>query len=312
VQAWAGRLQTSRPDVPRWKRCLLGSLFVPPFAVLVALLRLRMLLLGPVSVAGRTEDGVSFRCHLPDLIQMYIALFGQWEPDLTAYIRSHLAPGDVFIDVGANIGYYTLLASRLVGEDGRAVAIDASALLLEELRANHQANNAPKTVRIVHRAVSDRSHALTVFAGPRHNVGLATTVPGRGGRAEGTVEAAPLAEMLEDDEIARARLVKIDVEGAEPAVLRGLAGFLARCPENVVIVIELSPTWWEERHLTPHDALRPLLEAGFNVYEIPNSYWPWRYLWPHRVARPHRVRRPLNRRVPRLDLVLSREDADAL
>src|SRR2546430_100519 len=62
---------------------------------------------------------VSLRCKIRDLIQRFILIFGVWEPNTTAFIRRKLKPGDGFIDIGANIGYCSLLASRLVGEAGR-------------------------------------------------------------------------------------------------------------------------------------------------------------------------------------------------
>jgi hypothetical protein len=60
--------------------------------------------------------------------------------------------------------------------------------------------------------------------------------------------------------------------------------------------------------------LRLFLERGFHVYLLPNDYWPWRYLWPRDVGAPQRLRdfAVLVRRVARLDVVLSRSDADAL
>jgi hypothetical protein len=57
-----------------------------------------------------------------------------------------------------------------------------------------------------------------------------------------------------------------------------------------------------------------LLDAGFHVYLLPNDYWPWRYLWPDDIGPPRRLRdlAQLVHRVPRLDVVLSRLDADTL
>ena len=109
-----------------------------------------------------------------------------------------------------------------------------------------------------------------------------------------------------------ARLVKIDVEGAEIAVLDGMKEFIGGCPHDVEIIVELSPQWRSDRQRTPQDLLQPLFDAGFHVYRIDNNLWPWRYLWPKQVRRPQRVVEPLTRRVKRLDLVLSRVDAEEL
>lgn len=65
-----------------------------------------------------------------DILHQYIYYFGVWEPHLTNWIGQQLAPGDTFIDVGANVGYFSLLASRLVGKSGVVVAIEPSPTIL--------------------------------------------------------------------------------------------------------------------------------------------------------------------------------------
>ena len=116
-----------------------------------------------------------------------------------------------------------------------------------------------------------------------------------------------------DDEVAPpVRLIKIDVEGAEPDVLAGMCNLIGSMRPDAEIVVELSPRWWPDPQLRPLDVLQPFIEAGFNVYKMKNSYSAWRYLWPNQVNDAVRLRSPLTRRVPRLDLVLSRHDSDRL
>ena len=73
-----------------------------------------------------TYFGARIYCDPRDLIQRMILHFGVWEPDVSRVIEQSLAPGDVFVDIGANIGYDTLLASSCVGPTGRVVSIEAS------------------------------------------------------------------------------------------------------------------------------------------------------------------------------------------
>lgn len=289
-----------------------AALLVPPFGLLLSWTRLRALVNGPVSLHKTTVCGHRFECRLPDFIQTYLFLFGVWEPDIGAFVRRRLGPGDTFVDVGANIGYHTLIADDAVGVDGRVVAIEASRIICEQLEETLERNRTQSSIRVVNRAVSDARGQIPFFSGPAHNVGLSTTVESRGFALETLVECASLGDLLEDDEIASARLIKIDVEGGEDNVIRGIGRSVESLPENVEIVVEVSPKWWSEQGQTAEEMLRPLTAAGFNVYEIENNLWPWRYLWPNDVRPPRRIHRKLSKRVKRLDLVLSRADTEWL
>lgn len=180
--------------------------------------------------------------------------------------------------------------------------------LQETLTRNDLAN-----VRLVAAAVSDHDHEIALFA-PRCNSGLTTTVARRGVREQGSVRAAPLGSFVTHAELETARLIKIDVEGAEDRVLAGMLASIDELPADAELVVELSPTWWSDPQLLPIDVLRPFFERGFHLYLLPNDYAAWRYLWPGDVSGPRRLRdlAVLERRVARLDVVLSRVDADEL
>src|SRR5690606_39869903 len=85
-------------------------------------------------------------------------------PNLTTWLSGRLARGDVFVDVGANIGYYTVLSAKRVGPHGHVVAIEAfqdiSAALTQHINRNHLCN-----VRVVNEAVSDRAQEDELFHG---------------------------------------------------------------------------------------------------------------------------------------------------
>jgi FkbM family methyltransferase len=294
----------------RWLRALL--LLAPSVPVFV-LLRVRAAVGRPLTVDGTTEDGIRFRCRLPDAIPTCLYLFGTWEPDLVAFLRRRLQPGDTFVDVGANIGYLSVVASRLVGPRGSVVAIEPARAMIAELQETLGRNDLTN-VRAVAAAVSDHDHELTLFAGPSRNSGMTTTVALSGHHEQARVRAAPLGALVTPDELATARLIKIDVEGAEDRVLAGMLASVDALAADAELVVELSPNWWSDPLLRPIDVLRPFLDRGFHVYELPNDYAVSRYLWPNNVGAPQRLRdfAVLKHRVERLDLVLSRTDADAL
>ena len=306
------RVQSERRSMGAAERFLRAAALVPVFGALLVILRVRALFAGPVEFLATTRSGDRFRCHPPDLVQMYLWLFGIWEPDLTTFIEDRLTAGDGFVDVGANIGYFSVIASRLVGSSGTVVAIEASPAVFRSLQESMDLNARYDNVRCINRAVGDARGTIPLYSGPTHNIGLTTTVRARGFREEGLVEVLPLDDLLLGEEVRAARIVKIDVEGAEDAVLGGMTQFLECCRDDVEILVELSPGWWADSARQPMDVLEPFRSKGFHVYEMDNSYWPWRYLWPRTARYPRRCTRDLTQRVRRLDLVLSRRDVEVL
>lgn len=308
-------LQTKRTSPSVIERVARAVVMVPPFALMLIILRTRARRGRPIEVTARTADGSRFRCHPPDLVQMYLWLFDIWEPDLTSYVTSELRPGDTFVDVGANIGYYAIVAAKRARPNGKVVAIEASPAIFSHLAETIVDNGLEHEVRCANVAAAAERGTLTLYSGPRHNIGLTTTVRSSKSRSfeeECVVSAVPVGEILKAEERRSVRFVKVDVEGAEPEVLRGIRELFDTGREDLELIVELSPTWWSDESLRPIDVLRPFLNAGMHAYELENNLWPWRYLWPRRVRRPVRCERDLTRRVDRLDLVLSPRDVREL
>lgn len=242
-------------------------------------------ILGPEHLAT-TYFGARLHCNPQDLIQRMILYFGVWEPDVSRVIEQNLSAGDVFVDVGANIGYDTLLASSRVGATGRVVSIEASPRTFALLQRNLAANPSSSNVRAVNAAVSDRPGTLDLYEINEGNIGAATTLASRGGTLMASVEALPLAEILKPDELARLRLIKMDVEGAEPPILRHLLEQLSRYPATMDIVVEASPDDDFEAWRDVFDRMRA---AGFAAWAIENDYELEWYLRWRRPAKLQRV-----------------------
>ena len=231
--------------------------------------------------AGKTHVatayfGADFACNLDDLIQRYIFYFGMWEPMISHVTQQLLRPGDVYVDVGANIGYDSLLASHCVGEGGKVVSIEASPGIFS-LLADNVARNSAGNIRLVHAAVSDRGGTLPIYAGRHKNIGQTTTIAARGLAYAGVVNALPLDEILSPEERARVRLIKIDIEGGELPVLNRFIDTLSNYPDEVALLVEASvqsdPQEWSR-------IFSRFREAGFRAYGVENSYdvrWYLRY-----------------------------------
>ncbi|MFB7643094.1 FkbM family methyltransferase [Streptomyces sp. NPDC001251] len=258
----------------------------------------------------RDRYGARFAVDTQDLIQRYLYLFGVWEPHMTHWLRQRLRPGDTFVDVGANLGVFSVLGSRLVGSAGKVVAIEASPAFHRGLLRNVALNHCDN-VRAVNTAVSDGHRTLTfVLAGSR-NMGANSIVP-YDGPVESSFEmgAVPLSELLEPAEVARARVIKIDVEGAEGSVVRGLAPLLDDLRHDVEIAVEVTPDRMAQLGDSAGELLAVMREHGFHAYRLPTEYSPASY--PRAIRRPAapvRWRRPITGET---ELVFSRIDAEAL
>jgi FkbM family methyltransferase len=224
-----------------------------------------------------------------DLIGRVIAISGVWEPNLTAPFMRALAPGDVCVDVGAHIGYYTLLAARAVGPGGHVYAFEPSPASYGALRRNI-ALNTVANVTALEVAVGAETGRATLYEGPAHNSGMATLNAALAAKSvaplgETTVEVAPVTSLVPEAEWDRIRVIKIDVEWEELDVLRGLQPVLDR-GRPLSVFLE-----WTPRRAAPGaaDDLRDVCETqGFAVYRVRSGYSLER-LFPGRVEQPVRV-----------------------
>lgn len=256
-----------------------------------------------------TLEGDLFHVNTGDLIEEFLHLFGTWEPDLQAWLRGRLRPGDVVLDVGANIGAITVPAARLVGPTGSVVAIEAVPNTAARLRKNLQANNLPN-VRVVESAVSDHRGELTLYLPTKYNRGATSQVDS--GHSEGSysVPCAPLLDLVTPDELSAARIIKIDVEGAEPEVLASVLPALGTLRDDVEFQIEISPGRMGVNGFTIRDIFAPLEAAGFHAYLLRNDYLPQFY--PSNIRSPEPPRRLHHPVQDNCDVVFSRIDAEAL
>ena len=251
------------------------------------------------TVAGRISGNTN------DIIQQYLYYFGTWEPQVTAFVLRRLQPGDGFVDVGANIGFFSLLASRKVGPRGSVVSIEASPEIYALLQTNISRNRA--RVRALNFAASDSRGQLELYAGDECNCGTTTIAAAPGTIAKAVVQAAPLDELLTPEEAAQARLVKIDVEGAEAAVIAGAELLLQR--QDCEFLVELHPEMLARLDRCVEDVLQPFRAAGYHAYVLENDYEATAYLQPSPPRRLQKLRTPIEEDT---NIVFSRTDAEEL
>ncbi|MBT2507091.1 FkbM family methyltransferase [Streptomyces sp. ISL-98] len=258
----------------------------------------------------RTRYGTRIRVSTTeDLIMRSLYTSGSWEPCVSAFIAARLKPGDGFLDVGANLGHYSLLASRLVGPAGVVVAIEPAPAIHDELLANLALNQCGN-VRPVRVAVTAEPGEITLFVPHSGNLGATTMLKPDRHEAEMVVPGLPLADAVSTAELERARIIKIDVEGAEGTVLGSLARMLGHLRPDCEIVVEVSPERLAASGGSVNSHLAPFLDHGLRPYRLVNSYMPEDYpVMLRRPAAPARIRGPITEQT---DLVLSPVDADTL
>jgi len=180
-----------------------------------------------------------------------------------------LQPGDTFVDVGAHFGFYSLLAARLVGPGGRVLALEAAPASYQVLADNlQQAASATP----LHLAAADHDGQVSFYEFPpmysEYNsldIDQFEKAPWRQWQAPRklVVPGRRLDRLLEAEQLTPA-CIKIDVEGSEDRVIRGLATHLA-VARPLIVMEYLAP----EKHNLPHrEAAGSLQAAGYRAHRI--------------------------------------------
>jgi FkbM family methyltransferase len=183
---------------------------------------------------------------------------GFWEMWVTEAMLRLVRPGMTAIDVGANVGYFTMLMADLVDTGGRTIAIEPNPDLVSRLRRSVSINGFAARTAVHDCALGDRqgNAGLIVPPGEPKNGYLAPI-----GVAGGV--NVPVRRLDEIDGALEADFIKIDVEGAEEAVWRGMAGIIA-ANRPLTIVLEFTPG----RYADPARFLDEILAGGFDLRVI--------------------------------------------
>ena len=164
---------------------------------------------------------------------------GIWEPYETSLLLSLLQPGDVFVDVGANIGYFSILAATVVGEQGTVYAFEPDPENYRLIEANVALNNLQGRIHPVQAGLSSAAGDGQLFLSD-DNLGDHQIYPT--GESRATV---PVALVNGDEYLAgrlqRLELLKVDTQGSEYEVMLGLLPLLQRLAVPPRIIIELTP-----------------------------------------------------------------------
>ena len=189
-----------------------------------------------------------------------------FEPNEFAFLATILKPGMTFVDVGANEGLYATFAARCVGPEGSVVAVEPSSREIGRLSRNLELNHL-ENVLTFPVAASNRSGQADLriadYGHEGHNTLGAFIYDTSLARTE-TVRLSPLDDVVRDANIERVDVMKIDVEGAELAVLQGARGVLSR--DRPILVVELCDATLQHQGASSQDVLRLLKEYGYRTF----------------------------------------------
>jgi len=162
---------------------------------------------------------------------------GTYEPDLQAAASHFIKPGMVVYDVGANIGYISLMAARQAGESGRVFSFEALPANITRLKQNVALNDFQKQIRVVHAAVVDKAGEVAFFT---HTSGAMGKAQGSAGRDEQYTQTIKVTGIALDDFVFQQgnpppEVIKMDIEGGEGMALTGMPRLLKEARPALLI-----------------------------------------------------------------------------
>lgn len=207
--------------------------------------------------------------------------YGSWEPEVVRSIQKHVMPRTRVLDIGAQSGFYSLLLSRLVGPNGMVFALEPLPANFRILEENVRMNKI-QNVTIIREAVSDRSGEID-FEFPHDEPSLLA-----GPTVEGDNLGSFLVPSVSLDDFVRQtglsiQFIKMDVEGAETAVLRGAVQTLRASHPSMIVELHNDPS-----QKGPHPAIPLLEELGYEI-EWLNEVDYRSHIFAHWIPDSHRV-----------------------
>lgn len=257
-------MDAGRSSVPLWQRFLSGAVAAYP----IPRGRTRLRRISSPWLVARLECGAWVRTS--GVVEAEWGFFegGAKEERTSQVVTSFLSNGMTFVDIGANVGYFSLLAASVVGSSGKVIAFEPTPTVADRLRENVLLNRLAN-VTVIQAAVSERDGHARLFQSADPEANSLYGQPSTGTSLD--VATVTLDDELLRRKVAGVHLIKLDAEGSELAVLKGARRVLTT--ERPAIVMELNPLALETGGTTPEEVLRLLTEYGYRWEEIEGVLW---------------------------------------
>lgn len=215
---------------------------------------------------AKVYGGYEVAAPLDDYVGRLTYYFGDLDRKITWACSRLVRPGDVVLDVGANIGLVTFILSSIVGSEGLVHAFEPNPEMCSLIEQSITRNSV-KNIVLHHMALGAQDGDL-ILSVPSGNAGAASLVTARQTRSGKTmtVPVHTLSSIMADQPADHIRLVKLDVEGFEPDVLTGAADLFTRRPPDTIL-FELNDC--PARDLPDHPTIQLISGLGYGFFRLP-------------------------------------------
>lgn len=200
-----------------------------------------------------------------------------YEADIVNTMRKYLHAGEVFFDVGANIGYLSAVALGLVGRSGQVHSFEPVPRFFDRLKLVADFN--PEYAMKAHQcALGESDGAAVMNISNVSNIGWNTMVPGMMSPAtileSITVPVTTLSSYIRKANVERVGMIKIDTEGYEYPVVKGLQAYFDQTPHRPVLLIEIAPSAYPLMGSTLREFRQHMNRVGYSAFDVHNHHCP--------------------------------------
>jgi len=290
--------------------CMMRKLILPAFRIMEPLLMAPRLgdlfpvktvywyLLNHLKDPSAIADIQGHKMHLDPDDTLALSVRGIHEPIETGIINREIQKGDIVLDIGANIGYYTLIAARLVGPEGKVFAFEPDPMNFNLLKKNVEMNGY-RNVVLVNKAVASKTEKLRLFLS-EENKADHRIYDSHDGRLSIEIDAIRMDDFLADSD-GRIDFIKMDIQGAEGGAVQGMPILLEK-NRRLKMVTEFWPFGLKQFGVEPSEYIELFVKHGFVLYEIDERR---KSIQPADIARILKTCTPENRKFTNLFCVRS-------